>query len=256
MKLITKTETLDLSELGYFVKTQSYDLPAYDKSSYKVIGRDGEVEFTNGLKNKAMRILLTHTGNSNLERRRYLFSKIKPALIEGGYIVFDYEPQIKWRAKLLDGAQVKFSTSYDVIEIPLTISPYGVNFYDEENITFEEADILWDLCDIPFEGSQNTFIANNETIVVANLGNVPSKPTIKITGTGNISLTANGETISITGLDGAIFIDCDTMIAYDDLKENKMTLTNAKFIELLPGDNSIVVSGEATIQFIDKSRWV
>lgn len=256
MKLITKTETLNLPELGYMVKTQSYDLPAFDRSTHKVIGRDGEVEFTNGLKNKLIRVMLTHIENANLERRRYLFSKIKPALIEGGYIVFDYEPQIKWKARLLDGAQVKFSSSYDTIELPLTISPHGTNFYDEENITFEEADILWDLCDIPFEGSQNTFTVNNETIIVENLGNVASKPTIKISGSGNVSLTANGETLSVTGLDGTVYVDCDTMIAYDDLKENKLPLTNAKFIELLPGENSVTITGEATIQFIDKSRWV
>jgi len=256
LKLITPTQTIDFPSLGYFVKTESYDLPGVERSSYNVIGRDGEVEFTNGLKNKLIRVILTHTANRKLEFRRYLFNQIKPALLEGGFLVFDYEPQIKWRAKVSNGAGVKFSGAYDIISIDFTVSPYGVNSFDEENLTWGDADIAWGLADMPWGGSQNTFDAADETIIVENLGNRASKPIIKITASGNATLTANQKTLILTGIDGTVYVNSEKMIAYDDLKANKMTLTNGVFLELIPGENEVIVTGSAHIEFIDKSRWV
>lgn len=256
MRLITSTQTIDFPSMGFLVKTESYPMPDVNSVAYNVIGRDGEIVFTSGLKNKQIKVTLLHKQSASLKSRRYLFGLIKPALLEGGYLIFDYEPQIKWRAKIVNGADVKFSKTYDTIVIDFIVSPYGVNSFDEENFTWGEADVIWQAAGMPWGGSQNTFAVDNETIVVANLGNYPSKPTIKVTGTGNISLTANGKTLAITGLNGTIYVDCTRMIVYDEAKTSKMTLTNATFLELLPGDNTVVVTGVAEIVFIDKSRWV
>lgn len=255
MKLITSTQTIDFPALGFLVKTESYPMPVINSTAYKVIDRHGEIVFTSGLRNKPIKVTLTHKESVSLASRRYLFGLIKPALLEGGYLIFDFEPQIKWRASL-NGGDVKFSKTYDTISVDFDVSPYGVNSFDEENFTWGEADIIWQAAEMTWAGSQNTFSASNETILVENLGNFPSKPTIKITGTGNVSLATNGKTLTVTGLSGTINIDCDKMIAYDDLKANKMTLTNATFLELLPGENTVTVTGTAEIEFIDKSRWV
>lgn len=236
MKLITLNQTIDFTSLGFLTKTELYPTPSANSNSYYVIDRDGEIEFTSGLKNKPIRVTMIHKANASLATRRYLFGQIKQALLEGGYLIFDYEPQIKWRARVLNGADVKFNITHDVISIEFDVSPYGVNSTIEDNFAWVGA--------------------SNETIVVENLGNRPSNPTIKITGTGNISLTANGKTLTITGLSGTINIDCQKMIVYDDLNANKMTLTNATFLELLPGENDVIIAGTADLEFIDKSRWV
>lgn len=256
MKLITPSQIIDFTSLGYVVKTENYDLPKLVTSSYHIIGSDGEITFTNGLNDKVISVTLTHLESAELAVRRYLFSKIKAAILEGGFLIFDYEPQVKWKAKALDGAKVKFNTSYDTIVIDFTVSPLGVNSFDEENVTWGEADVIWQAAEMAWGGSQNTFTASDENIVVENLGNYPSKPTIKITGTGNISLATGGKTLTITGLNGTIYVDGERMIVYDDSKINKMTLTNATFLVLLPGENTVTVTGTAEIVFIDKSRWV
>lgn len=256
MKLITSTETIDFSALGFMVKTESYPMPAFNSVAYNVIDRHGEVVFTNGLRNKQVKLTLTHKKSTNLKSRRYLFGQIKPALLVGGFLIFDYEPQIKWKAKLLSGADVKFSKTYDTITVDFDISPLGVNSFDEENMTWGEADVIWQAAEMAWGGSQNTFTASDENIVVENLGNYPSKPTIKITGTGNISLATGGKTLTITGLNGTIYVDGERMIVYDEAKVSKMTLTNATFLELLPGENTVTVTGTAELVFIDKSRWV
>lgn len=76
-----------------------------------------------------------------------------------------------------------------------------------------------------------------------------AKPLIRAYGTGN--LTVNGTTVRINSANSYTDIDCDLQEAYKDtLATNcngNITLNNAQFPYLKPGDNSIAFSGISSL---------
>lgn len=255
MKLITNKGTIDLSE-KFLIATSQFGLPYKDSKGYKVIGRDGEVIFTDGYLNKTVTVTLTHKESPSLSERQYLFSEVAPYLMAGGECVFDFAQHIKWKFNVLRGTNVSFGGTYDSIRCQIELSPCGVNAFDESELTWDSASIAWVAANMSWEGSENNFTVNNESITVENLGNVVSYPLIRLTTTGNISLTTGGKTLSVTGFSGIMYVDNEKMIVYDDSNVNQMQKTNGVFLELNPGDNTVSVTGTGTLEFINKSRWI
>lgn len=255
MILITELGNIDLSEL-FLITVKQYGIPTKSSQNYHVIDRDGEFTFTNGFMNRVYTINMVDKEYINLAERRTKFSTITPYLLCNGEVVFEFESHIKYRYQLLKGTTVNFSTTYDTITFQLELSPYGFSSIDEENITWEQAKIIWMAAGFSWQGSQNSFVVSNEIFEVENLGNVEALPIIKVTGTGNITLLLNGVSLVITGLNGTINVDCENFIVYDDSNVNKFSLTNGKFPILNPGINNCNITGSATIEFINKSRWI
>ncbi len=91
--------------------------------------------------------------------------------------------------------------------------------------------------------------AGLEKITLTSAGNIhnaeafASLPYIKVTGSGNVTLTIGNKTHSFNIDDGYIEIDSELMNAYKGttLKNNKMTTT--EFPTLLPGNNAISWTG-------------
>lgn len=76
-----------------------------------------------------------------------------------------------------------------------------------------------------------------------------SLPYIKITGSGNVTLTINSASYTFTGINGYIEIDSEKMQAYKGTtnENSKMTTNESKpFPEFVKGDNSISWSGTVT----------
>lgn len=98
-----------------------------------------------------------------------------------------------------------------------------------------------------------TTISNGS--VVRNNGTRYSKPIFKITGTGNIKLTVNGETFEVNGLSAGqeITIDSSRYITYsgNDLFHNR---TKGKYPFLAVGDNWIEWDGSISSVKITKNE--
>ena len=72
------------------------------------------------------------------------------------------------------------------------------------------------ICD-PFAYSVNdSLVAYGTTADIENNGTYYSEPLIKIFGTGDLTLTLNGETWNLTGVDGYIVIDSQRKLVYKD----------------------------------------
>lgn len=102
----------------------------------------------------------------------------------------------------------------------------------------------------------NTSIKLTSSGTVINNGTMYSQPIYKITGSGNVALTVNGETLAITGIDESITIDADKLIAYKDnaVLVNK---TTGKYPFLAVGDNVISWSGSVTsVEITKNERWL
>lgn len=85
----------------------------------------------------------------------------------------------------------------------------------------------------------------------------PALPYIKITGSGNVTLSINNASYTFTGIDGYIEIDSEKMQAYKGTtnENSKMTTNEEKpFPEFSKGDNNISWSGTVTALEI-VPRW-
>ena len=102
--------------------------------------------------------------------------------------------------------------------------------------------------------------SNVHDIIVRNNGNVVSKPTITIYGTGGIELGLNGKKILNIelGNDAHITIDVTNMNAHKDgVSKNRKVSGNYDEFILSVGKNTINITGDATKIEIDGiSRWI
>ena len=69
-----------------------------------------------------------------------------------------------------------------------------------------------------------------------------AKPLLHIEASGTVNIAISGRVMTATVSD-YINIDCDTMNAYREPYENKNSDINGVFAELVPGDNSINITG-------------
>ena len=81
-----------------------------------------------------------------------------------------------------------------------------------------------------------------------------SKPYFKITGSGNITLTVNGNEYEFRGVDGYIEIDSESMNAYKGSESRNTKMYTPTFPTLVRGDNVISWTGSVTkVEMIP--RW-
>ncbi len=98
----------------------------------------------------------------------------------------------------------------------------------------------------PIELSAASTIQNPEAFA--------SKPYIKINGSGNISLSINGELYAFRDVDGYIEVDSETMNAYKGTTSQNSKMYTSTFPELKKGANSILWIGTvSSVEIIP--RW-
>ena len=88
---------------------------------------------------------------------------------------------------------------------------------------------------------------------VTNPGDVTSRPKILITGSGDITISAGGKTISLTGVESGMSVDSDTGWVLKN-GQAQMGVYTGNFPELNPGDNTILFTGNVTKLTITP-RW-
>lgn len=82
--------------------------------------------------------------------------------------------------------------------------------------------------------------------IILNRTEFPSKPFIKVYGTGSGSVGIGSETITITTLDGYMDIDCEIMDAYKGAVNCNKDVSFTDDIVLNPGENNISFDGDIT----------
>ena len=82
--------------------------------------------------------------------------------------------------------------------------------------------------------------------IILNRTNFPSKPLLRVYGTGTGSVGVGSETISITNLDGYMDIDCEIMDAYKGAVNCNSYVSFTDDIVLHPGENNISFDGDIT----------
>lgn len=102
----------------------------------------------------------------------------------------------------------------------------------------------------------NTPITLTTAGIVTNNGTIYAQPIYKITGSGNINLVVNNETLAIKDVDGYITIDTSRMLVY---KDNNVLVNNTTgFLPFLAvGDNNISWTGTvSSVEITKNERWL
>lgn len=102
-------------------------------------------------------------------------------------------------------------------------------------------------------GSTAVTVASGGTLT--NPTDFASKPLIKITGSGNGTLTVAGTTMSFTDIVDYLYIDCDRMDVYRLPTENRNNLMTGEFPVLQPGENIISYTSGITACEITPKWW-
>lgn len=115
------------------------------------------------------------------------------------------------------------------------------------------------VCD-PFAYSVNDQITEYGTTAdIENSGTYYSEPLIKVYGTGDLTLTLNGETWNLTGVDGYIVIDSQRKLVYKDntVMLNKISRTDGRIVFpcLNIGVNRISTTG-TKMEIKKNERWL
>lgn len=93
------------------------------------------------------------------------------------------------------------------------------------------------------DAEQPVTVVNSDKI--HNYTRFTSKPLIHIEGSGTVTVAIGGNTISATITD-YINIDCSTMNAYRLTTENKNSDITGAFPQILPGNNTVGITGTTT----------
>jgi predicted phage tail component-like protein len=86
-----------------------------------------------------------------------------------------------------------------------------------------------------------------------NIGTADALPTIKITGTGTVTITVNGKNFTVQGVSGTATVDCENMQAYSG---STLLVTSGEFPTLTAGKNTIGFAGASKLEIIPNWRWL
>lgn len=136
----------------------------------------------------------------------------------------------------------------------------------ERLIRFKTAEVTFHVQPFKFSDTENTQtfqVSSGAEIQVRNNGNIYSRPTLTITGSGAINLYINGAQLLAMDLGlttSTIIIDSTAMNAYNQDRTqllNRLVSGDYDNIRLKVGNNTISFDGNVTeIKIDDYSRWL
>jgi len=184
-------------------------------------GRDGEVINELGYEAYDKSVFV------GLRTNQYI-NQINSWLTGSGDLVFSNEPNMVYKASVMDGYELSRLGRLKNANIKFRVQPFKI-----------------------LAGEAVT-----ESLTVTNLGNISSLPLITITGDGPVHLLINGFETCVLDIDGSVTLDCEKQEAYKGgvLKNRQMT---GRFPQLHIGINTISAIGTVTkIETLVRSRFV
>lgn len=209
----------------------AYERPNRKQTIYTVPGRNGAVIFQDDAWEDVTRsytLWAAYDEDDTLEEKITAFEAMLNS--KKGYqrLEDNFEPEF-YRLAYYSGGDgfTNNMTAYGQATINFTCRPE--RFYKNASI--------------PTEYSNGSKIFNNTRYT--------AKPLIYVEGTGTIDIAIGGNTISVTmDADQLITIDCEAMNVYKDwlgVITNKNNAASGSFPQILPGSNTIGVTGSATL---------
>lgn len=204
-------------------KLPDFEIPEADIEMITVPGRDGFLTLDNGTFQGKVKKCECALDNGNIE-------DLSLWLRGSSEVIFSNKPDRKYKAVIIN-------------KIP----------FDKVIPIFHNFIIQFD-CQ-PFANSTDTsIIAMNVAGSINNPG-YDSKPYIKVTGSGNITLTINSKNIILTGVSGYIEIDSEMLNCFKGTS-NANNQMQGEFPILVSGTNTISWTGTVTnVEIAPRWGW-
>ena len=231
---INNQNSLEVTGL-YISKLPPISKPLQRTNIEEIDGRDGDIVTTLGYSayDKEMEIGLF--GDYNIDEIISFFT-------QEGTITFSNEPDKYYKFKIIN----------------------DINF--EEFQRFKTATVVFHCQPFKFsttEGIRTFTTFPSNTVVICNNGNVYSKPTLTLTGSGTINLSLNGVQVAVITLANegeTIEIDLDKLEAYNPttkVLKNRQVTGDYENLYLKVGNNTISWTGTITsVKLKNYSRWI
>lgn len=231
---INNQNSLEVTGL-YISKLPPISKPLQRTNIEEIDGRDGDIVTTLGYSayDKEMEIGLF--GDYNIDEIISFFT-------QEGTITFSNEPDKYYKFKIIN----------------------DINF--EEFQRFKTATVVFHCQPFKFsttEGTRTFTTFPSNTVVICNNGNVYSKPTLTLTGSGTINLSLNGVQAAVVTLANegeTIEIDLDKLEAYNPttkVLKNRQVTGDYENLYLKVGNNTISWTGTITsVKLKNYSRWI
>lgn len=213
----------------YISGTGVFNAPARDREMIQVPGRNGD-------------IIIDHGRYQNIE------------VTYPAFIVRDFATNIRtWCNKILEPIDyVRLEDTYHPDEFRMAVLAQDLEVDPVAWLAAGSFDLRFNCRPERFLKSgetATTFTANGS---ISNPTDMPSKPLIRVYGSG--SLTVNGTAITIASHElSYIDIDCDLQEAYCGTTNANQYITALEFPKLNSGANSVVLSGVTKVEITP--RW-
>lgn len=203
--------------------------PKMRTSTETIDGRDGDVVTRLGYAAYDKKVGIGLHGEFDVDDAIAFFDS-------DGEVVFGNEPDKYYRYQILDQIDFERLVRFRTATVKMHVQPFK---YDAVDRVFEAV-------------GQKSFTLRNR-------GNVASRPTVTVYGSGTVSLSVNAVTVLTMAIaDGYITIDAEEMNAYHgEALMNRHVTGDYSDLRLNVGENVISCSGNVTeIKVEDYSRWV
>lgn len=201
----------------------------------EVDGRDGDIVTPLGFSATDRVIKIGLTNNYEIDEVINYFNS-------EGVITFSNEPDKYYRFAIYEQIDFDRLIRFKTAEVTLHLQPFKFSVNEREQET--------------------TISTSPATVNVFNSGNYYARPIIKITGSGDITVSLNNSQVLALALGSSsrtIIIDCEQMNAYaeDNTLLNRLVTGNYDNIKISVGANAFTLSGSVTKFVINKySRWI
>lgn len=129
----------------------------------------------------------------------------------------------------------------------------------ERLIRFRTAKVKMHVQPFKYDAVDRVFEAIGKSVTLRNRGNITSRPTVTVYGSGTVELAINAVTVLTMAIGGGyITIDAEEMNAYHgDALVNRSVSGDYADVKLNVGENVISCNGNVTeIKVEDYSRWI
>lgn len=210
--------------------------PKIRTSIEEIDGRDGDIVTPLGFSAYDKTVSIGLKGDYNVDDVISYFNS-------SGKVIFSNEIDRYYNFNVYDTIDLEKLIRYRVADVRMHVQPFKYDANEVEK-TYSYTDVT------------------EATISARNLGNVYSKPTLTITGTGSISVYLNDTqifSISLDDTEQTIIIDVEQMNAYDTEGNylNRRVVGSYDNFILNTGLNTITINGSITSVSVNKiSRWI
>lgn len=202
--------------------------PKMRTSNATIDGRDGDIVTKLGYSAYDKQLSIGLHGDFDIDDAIAFFDS-------EGEVVFGNEPDKYYRYQILDQIDFERLVRFRTAKVKMHVQPFKHDAVDR------------------------VFEAIGKSVTLRNRGNVASRPTVTVYGSGTVALSVNAVTILTMAIgDGYITIDSEEMNAYHgDALMNRNVSGDYSDLKLNVGENVISCSGNVSeIKVEDYSRWV